>query len=193
MFPSFLPLNFETMQPVDYKARMNLHGLWFKIKWNGHRVLMVWDGEKIQFFSRQGYEITRFFPEFKDMASNFKRCLPFVIDGEMVAFEKDGITQNPHLVLSRKKRQAIKYVPFDLVYFRGKLITKLPLKTRRSHLEKLPFDPCWCQLSPVLKTHHEIDGLELAIEKGQYEGWIAKDPKSPYIFGRSSRWIRWKP
>lgn len=79
---------------------------------------------------------------------------------------------------------------FDCLHAADRDLRPLPLRSRREWLEDLLTDQ-----SPILPARRlAADGLkawEQVVEKG-YEGLVAKDPESPYVAGRTLKWLKVK-
>jgi len=183
----------------------------FERKLDGERVLAVFDGRRLRLSSRNGKDVTDSYPEIPDAlreawsagsvdgpGSRGRPVPPFVIDGEIVAFE-DSITSFSRLQEririhdAREARESdvgIYYYAFDLLHLGGYALANLPLRTRKRLLsEAIAFS------GPVRFTpHRNGDGEAFhheACRKG-WEGIMAKRASSPYRPSRSSDWLKLK-
>jgi bifunctional non-homologous end joining protein LigD len=82
------------------------------------------------------------------------------------------------------------YAVFDCLFVNGQDLRREPLAVRRTALEEA------VKTNPALLISRRLssNGLEaykLAQRKG-FEGVLAKDDSSPYIEGRSSKWVKFK-
>lgn len=172
----------------------------FEIKWDGMRALTA-VGEDVVAHSSRGNEITQRFPELDDLA---EACsgLDVLLDGELVAFNADGLPDfgrlqgrmhldRPGDVARRRGDTPVVYVVFDIVHLDGNDVVSLPYDNRRSLLEQvLEPGPSW-QLASV----HDGAGealLDAVAERGM-EGVVAKRRHSIYTPGRRSPdWVKVK-
>jgi bifunctional non-homologous end joining protein LigD len=164
----------------------------FEEKYDGIRAIAERKGDRVRLFSRTGQDLTEGFSEVVDAI----RALPdddLVLDGELVVFDKDGVSR--FQLLQRRgidPRVRPIYVVFDVLRSKGRDLMKRPLEERRARLLQLiprrigPLMP-----SRVLRADGKR-ALEVAREKG-WEGVIAKLRGSPYQPGhRSSSWRKVK-
>jgi bifunctional non-homologous end joining protein LigD len=117
-------------------------------------------------------------------------CEDFVVDGEVVAFDRRGVTSFSRLQRRGRERVAIFFYLFDVLRLDGEDVRDLPLRQRKARLrEALRFQ------GPVRLTPHRNErGEEMfaeACRKG-LEGIIAKRADSPYRATRSSDWRKLK-
>ena len=114
----------------------------------------------------------------------------FVVDGEVVAFERRGVTSFQRLQRRGRERVPVFLYLFDVLRLDGEDVRALPLRRRKALLRSaLRFE------GPVRYTQHRNEhGEELfhdACRKG-LEGVIAKRADSPYRSTRSSDWRKLK-
>ncbi len=164
----------------------------FEVKWDGVRVLLYWDGEKVELRSRRGRDVTAIYPEL----ARFTAPRSCVLDGEVVAFDEGGRPSfqalqsrmnltGPLRISTQARAVPISYLVFDLLYD-GEEVAALPLELRRERLDELPLElPC------VRSVAVPGDGeafFHAATARG-LEGVVAKRLASPYRSGvRSSEW-----
>ena len=125
-----------------------------------------------------------------------------VLDGEIVAFDDDGLPsferlqQRMHLASAERVRLRaaavpVVYVIFDLLYLDGRSTTALPYAERRARLEALGLSgAAWS--TPAA---HRTDGAALLAESAArgLEGLVAKRLDSRYEPGRTgSGWLKVK-
>jgi DNA ligase-1 len=171
-------------------------------KYDGARVQIHKDKEKVRIFSRRLEDVTDSLPEIVQTAKGI-RADSAILDGEVVAIGKDGRPMAFQEILKRFRRKydveklALK-IPlylflFDLIYLDGKSVVDLPLTERRMLLEKIA-DPT------ILADQIMSDSPELAekmykqaLDAG-HEGLILKNPTSLYAPGkRGKNWLKIKP
>jgi DNA ligase-1 len=173
-------------------------------KYDGARVQIHKDGEKVRIFSRRLEDVTASLPEIVQTAKRI-RADSAILDGEAVAIGKDGRPMAFQKILKRFRRKynveklalqiPLHLFLFDLIYLDGKSVVDLPLTERRKLLESIASaDPS------ILADQIQSDSLELAekiyreaLDAG-HEGLILKNPTSVYAPGkRGKNWLKIKP
>lgn len=175
-------------------------------KYDGFRLQLSKDGDKIKIFSRQSEDITTMFPEIIEAAKkeiNAKKC---IIEGEALAFNDSTQEYYPFQVTIQRKRKyeiekkaveyPLKLFLFDVMYVDGINYMEKPLVERRKKLEELvKKENEIIKLSEYIITDSAIElenFFEEKISQG-LEGIIAKDLTAPYIAGaRKFAWIKLK-
>ena len=157
----------------------------YEEKYDGYRILAYKEGAKVTLLSRNDIDRTASYPEIATaMAKHPARTL--LLDGEAVAFDRQGISRFQLL----QQGKPASYAVFDLLYENGTDLRKQPLSVRRSKLETVIPRSNKILLSRRL-AENGFEAYRVAKEKG-YEGVLAKDLASPYIEGRSNRWLKVK-
>ncbi len=116
---------------------------WFEPKWDGFRVVVARDGDEISLASRNGRDLTRYFPE---AVEPLRATLPnrAVVDGEIVVPTPNGLDfdllgQRIHPAASRVAKLAAEtpseVVAFDLLAVGDRSLLDLPFTERRAELE----------------------------------------------------------
>ncbi len=170
-------------KPFDKK------GWLFEIKWDGYRAIAI-KNKTIELRSRNQKSLNSKFPS---IAAALKK-LPgeMVLDGEIVVLDKKG-KSNFQLLQNyqRKPEGALYYCIFDVLSYKGKDLTGMPLIQRKALLKKILTK----QSSPLrFSDHIEEKGkafFRLAAKQG-LEGIMAKKEDSPYEFRRSKDWLKIK-
>jgi bifunctional non-homologous end joining protein LigD len=180
---------------------------WAEIKWDGIRAIGTWqsaDGTDGRFTlrARSGTDITARYPELTADGAPHLPASEAVVDGEIVAFDRDGrpsfarLQNRMHLTKGREierevVRTPIVYMLFDLLRLDGHDLTGMPLHRRRELLEQLAAD-----LDAPVQVPPVFDDLEAALDASRefgLEGVVAKDPASRYRPGRrSGAWLKLK-
>ena len=171
-------------------------------KYDGARVQIHKDKEKVRIFSRRLEDVTDSLPEIVQTAKQV-RADSVILDGEVVAIGKDGRPMAFQEILKRFRRKynvekLALQVPlhlflFDLIYLDGKSVVDLPLTERRMLLEKIA-DPS-IMADQVLSDSPELAEkiYARALDAG-HEGLILKNPTSVYAPGkRGKNWLKIKP
>ena len=164
-----------------------------EIKYDGYRLLARIDHGRVRLFTRSALDWTEKFPALADAFA----ALPVasaVIDGEIVALEKDGRTSFDHLQdkIAKGGTETLFFYAFDLLYLDGWDLDGAALEDRKAALAQLiPPDA-----EGMLRySEHEIgrgpDFFRLACRFG-LEGIVSKRRDKPYRPGRSSSWVKAK-
>jgi bifunctional non-homologous end joining protein LigD len=194
--PSFIEPMLATLT-TDYFSSKD----WiYEHKFDGERCLAFKKNGNVILKSRANKEMNNEYPELVKALAE-QPANNFVIDGEIVALNQNGLSDFQLLqgrinlrksteVAQKEKAVPIYYQIFDAMYVGGYDIRDLPLLARKTILKKLleyagPL---------VYSTHRSTNGLEFFKEacKLHWEGLIAKRAQSPYVGVRSRDWLKFK-
>jgi bifunctional non-homologous end joining protein LigD len=191
--PKFRPLQLATL--VDAVPAGN--GWFHEIKYDGYRAEIAASGSEVRVYTRNGLDWTdKFAPLVRQIAAlDLPPCL---IDGEIVAYDKDGNPDFSSLqaVLKRghgaqDEGTALHFFAFDLIEESGKSLVKLGNLERKERLEALLRDA----KAPVAVADHVIgagEKLYTAMCGAGQEGIIAKRADAPYAGRRTKNWVKVK-
>ena len=174
-----LPLK-SPLMPQLARSRASLpqgDGWAYEPKWDGFRAIAFVDGDETRLQSRNGRDLTRYFPELQFAPGRY------VLDGEIVVHDESGredfdlLGQRIHPAKSRVTMLAEQtpavFIAFDLLAHDDDVLLELPYLERRAALEALVTDPI--ELTPMVRTAEEADHwLQEA------EGVIAKEATAVY-------------
>ena len=177
--PVALPLK-SPLMPQLARSRASLpqgDGWAYEPKWDGFRAIAFVDGDETRLQSRNGRDLTRYFPELQFAPGRY------VLDGEIVVHDESGredfdlLGQRIHPAKSRVTMLAEQtpavFIAFDLLAHDDDVLLELPYLERRAALEALVTDPI--ELTPMVRTAEEADHwLQEA------EGVIAKEATAVY-------------
>jgi len=179
--------------------------VWLEDKFDGIRAQLHKRGSDIQLFSRDQRRLNDEFPELIQAASSIPDCL---LDGEIIAFEEGRKLTFFDLQkrLGRKKPNRnqtdlfhpeeipVRFIAFDLLADKQAPLWDHPLRDRRARLEVLPLHhPFEIAVLHRADSAEEIDKHFKQARSRLNEGLIAKDPSSPYQFGRRGQaWMKLK-
>ena len=178
------------MKAVLWDEPFSDPGWIFERKLDGVRCLAHrYDGGAVQLVSRTDRSMNGDYPELV-RALEAEPCGDFVVDGEVVAFDRRGVTSFSRLQRRHRERVAVSFYLFDVLRLDGRDVRDLPLRGRKAELRRaLRFE------GPVrFSPHRNEHGEELfreACRKG-LEGIMAKRADSPYRATRSSDWRKLK-
>ncbi|MEU6172611.1 non-homologous end-joining DNA ligase [Streptantibioticus parmotrematis] len=179
--------------------RRSFDGDWlFERKLDGVRALAHREGDRGGLTSRSGKPMSATYPEIREALDAQDRA-DFVVDGEVVALDRQGRTsfellqRRMQLTDARRARAtgvAVTFYVFDLLRLDGHDLTRLPLRTRKALLRRalkwhdpLRFTTHRNAWDPAL--------LDEACGRG-WEGLIAKRADARYVEKRSGDWLKLK-
>ncbi len=165
----------------------------YEVKFDGYRCLAGRDSTGVTLWSRRA---NRFTDQFPTVAEACQHLPPdTLLDGELIALDKDGRVSFNILQHHRSQAQAILFYAFDVIIHRGRRLIHVQLETRRELLSDITAD---------LKTRTPLIGLsdtldttpaELIplVKEFGFEGIVAKRKNSCYEIGkRSGAWVKYK-
>jgi bifunctional non-homologous end joining protein LigD len=165
----------------------------YELKFDGYRVLARIDGDDIRLFTRNGNNWTSRMKSLRDEIAKLGISSGW-IDGEIVVLDAKGRPDFQLLqgAFDASKTGGIAYFAFDLPYFDGYDLRRMPCVERRAVLRRI-FEGR--DLERVrFSEHFEGDGAALlaqACKKG-LEGLLGKRADSIYVTRRSPDWIKLK-
>jgi DNA ligase 1 len=174
-------------------------------KYDGFRVQLSKDGDKIKIFSRQSEDITNMFPEIIKAAKTQLKPEKCFVEGEALAVNQESNEYYPFQITIQRKRKyevekKAKEYPlnlflFDVMYVDGKSMMDKPFIERRKKLGEILKEGDIIKLSKmeIIDNPKRLEEFfEEKISQG-LEGIIAKDLNAPYIAGaRKFAWIKLK-
>jgi bifunctional non-homologous end joining protein LigD len=164
---------------------------WFhEIKFDGYRLRVERDGNRVRLITRGGYDWTKRFPWIAEAALKNRRS-QFVIDGEAVILSINGMSDFSALH-SRKQNHEVQLCAFDVLAMDGEDLRSLPLSTRKTNLDRLLRGrPDGIFINPFESGAIGPDLFRAACDMG-LEGLVSKRSDRPYRGGRSPHWIKVK-
>ncbi|MCP1430527.1 bifunctional non-homologous end joining protein LigD [Microbacterium foliorum] len=175
---------------------------WVEVKWDGIRAIGTWADGRMLLHARSGTDITARYPELTADCAPFLPVGDAIVDGEIVAFDRQGrpsfsLLQNRmHLTRPREierevVRTPIVFMVFDLLRLDGHDLSAMPLSQRRTLLDDVIADlDAPVQVPPVFD---DVDAALAASAEFGLEGVVVKDPSSRYRPGqRSPAWLKLK-
>jgi bifunctional non-homologous end joining protein LigD len=164
-----------------------------EIKFDGYRMLAYLRGGKVELRSRKDLDWTDKFPELAEALSR----LPVeeaVLDGEIVCYKDDGVTDFSALqnAIAERDTAGLVYMAFDLPAFAGWDLTDAALDDRKTALRSfLAAEPS----STIRYSDHQVGrgpDFFAAACGAQLEGLISKRRDARYQPGRGSTWVKVK-
>ncbi|AEK73474.1 ATP-dependent DNA ligase [Thermococcus sp. 4557] len=178
----------------------------FEVKYDGARVQVHKDGDRVVIYSRRLENVTRSIPEVVDAVLESVKPEKAIVEGELVAVGEGGKPRPFQYVLRRFRRkynieEMVEKIPlelnlFDVLYVDGDGMIDTPFSERRKKLEEIISQNERIRLAEQLVTTSADEAEEFyqrALELG-HEGLMAKRLDSVYEPGnRGKKWLKIKP
>ncbi len=203
-FELFRPVSFMLAAPLSKKdvSALDFSQYVAEEKFDGIRCQVHVGEGRVSLYSRDLNEISESFPDLVEWF-RFKSLTPIVLDGEIVAFEKNRILPFQRL----QKRLGVKnpgekliqeipllFIGYDLLYHHGKEVVNEPLEVRREMLESVcdSFGVSFSRQFAVYNIDEVRTLFDAARARGN-EGVMLKKKSSSYEFGqRRQTWLKVK-
>lgn len=169
-----------------------------EFKYDGFRLIIHKQKDKIAMFTRRLENVTNQFPEVKEYVKKYIDGDSFIIDTEAVGFDKKTKEYTPFQAVSQRIRRKydiqklseelpVEVNVFDLLYYNGKSLLNEPFKKRSELLRKITKNtPYKLVCSQQLITDDEQKAKEFykkALKENQ-EGIMFKNLEAKYQPGR---------
>lgn len=175
-----------------------------EVKWDGIRGLVYLQNNELKIFTKKGNDRTEFYPELSIIYNKFK-SEDIILDGELVVFDKNGLPSFYNSLIRetvRSKRNLqyylknypVKYIVFDVLQYKDKLFTKLPLFERKHLLAQL-LNSLVSQSDIISLSEVYNNGKELYqnVKQQNMEGIVSKKINSFYVEGKKhDSWFKTK-
>ncbi|HZQ53348.1 MAG TPA: non-homologous end-joining DNA ligase [Bryobacteraceae bacterium] len=163
----------------------------YEVKLDGYRALAIKEKGRVELYSRRTNLLNDRFPDVAKALEALEDGV--IVDGELVALDPEG-RPSFSLLQHHKKSDAppVVFYVFDLLAYRGRDVTSLPLRQRRELLAQVLANVSQpVRVSAVLTA--SVDDLIAAVRQKGFEGIVAKRSDSRYIPGdRSGHWVKYK-
>jgi bifunctional non-homologous end joining protein LigD len=106
-----------------------------EVKYDGYRLRVERDGDRVRLFSRNGYDWTGRYPLIVEAARKIRQKR-FMLDGEAVILGVDGIADF-NALHSRLHDHEVQFCAFDILVEGDDDLCKLPLYLRKTSLQRL--------------------------------------------------------
>jgi ATP-dependent DNA ligase len=181
---------FEFCLPTTGKAVPAGPDWLHEVKYDGYRLRVERDGDRVRLFTRNGYDWTGRYPWIVEAARKIRQTR-FVLDGEAVILGVDGIADFDALQ-SRQHNEEVQLCAFDILVEGGDDLRKLPLHLRKTSLQRLlARPPEGIFVNPFERGEIGPDLFRAACRTG-LEGLVSKHRERPYQAGRSKHWVKVK-
>jgi len=167
-------------------------------KYDGARIQVHKQNDKIWLFTRREEEVTKQFPDLVELCRKCLKPKECIVEGEMLGVSQKNYLPLPFQVLSQRIHrkydieQMVKEIPiqmnlFDAVFLEGEMLFDRPFIERRKILERIvKIMPNKFQLAEQLITD-DLKKAEDFYKKAladEQEGVMLKVLDSTYVFGR---------
>ena len=189
MRTSTLPKRLQPMLATLTDAPFDDPGWVFEDKYDGFRMIAEVKNGKVALFSRNGKVISRSYIEVAKALEGVEADA--VIDGELVAIGKDGVSHFQLLQNALRHEAKLLYCAFDLTFENGEDLRKRPLLERKKRLKAILRRDKLIAFS----RHRETNGTKFfaEAERKGFEGIMAKRADSAYASGcRTADWLKIK-
>lgn len=181
------PRFFEPMKCLPVERLPSGEKWLYEVKWDGYRTLAIRDGKTVLLYSDRANSHTEKFPAIV-LALGQLPARRFVLDGEVVALNQDGVPDFQQLQNWKTTTFPIVYYVFDLLHLDGKDLVGLTLTERRRALGKLARS----FREPIVLSEQfpvDVDSFVSGIRARGLEGVVAKRSDSIYESGkRTGSW-----
>src|SRR6202048_2104403 len=149
----------------------------FEVKWDGIRLISFIDEGKVSLQTRAGRIVDAEYPQLQAI-SQLVNAKQAVLDGEVVVLDEEGRPSFQLLQHRGREPRPMQYVVYDLVYFDGQRLFKVPLEDRKRLLRDIVRD------GGLMKYSDHVLGQGKAFFKAaqqkRLEGIVAKRRDSSY-------------
>ena len=170
----------------------NTAGWAHEVKFDGYRAQLRVVKRGAVVSTRRGLDWTRQFSAIAALAKILPDC---IVDGEIVAVDQHQMPSFAALqaALSERSSESLIFFAFDLLFFKRDDLRSLPLRERKSRLEKLLGDAeLGGRIRYVEHFESRADTVLLSACKMGLEGIVSKKLDSTYRSGRSGYWTKAK-
>jgi DNA ligase 1 len=201
-FVPLLPMLAEIVSDFDDVLRTHGGSTAVEFKYDGARIQLHSDGERVAIWTRRLSDVTRSLPDVVAIARRDLLGAPLILDGEVVALDPAG-RPLPFQELMRRFRRIhdvemhIGEMPLALYFFdclmaEGRSLIDRPYAERWDALARATGGRYLAERVVVTTVEAARAFRSRAVEAG-HEGVMAKDLQSPYEpGGRGKRWFKLK-
>ena len=164
-------------------------GCVYEEKGDGYRMAAMKAGDGTRLIGRNGIQHTKRFPELVKALGSLS-AKSFLLDGEVAVYDRALISRFEWLRGRPKDEPATLpvYMAFDVLELGGKDLRREPLWKRR----KVELVAGARMVLPSRRlSDNGLKAWAQAVHRG-YEGLVGKDPESPYVPGRTLKWLKVK-
>lgn len=183
----------EQQEPFDSEDWL------YELKWDGVRCISFLNNTETDLRNKRSMRLLSKFPELAQINEQINsKC---ILDGEIAVLkhgvpdfyevQKRTILTDPFKIELAYTQYPASFIAFDIIYYKGKDITKLPLLERKMLLNEVVKENSRIAVSRYIENKG-IDLYKLADAK-KLEGVVAKKKDSKYYYDKRSKdWIKFK-
>jgi DNA ligase-1 len=202
VFVPLLPMLAEIAGDFDEALAAHGGASAVEYKYDGARIQLHRDGDRVGIWSRRMSDVTRSLPDIAAIARRDLRGDPFILDGEVLALDAAG-RPRPFQELMRRFRRvrgveaAAEEMPltlhlFDCLMADGRSLLGEPYTARGEALRAVTGGR-WLAERALITTAADCEAMMARALAAGHEGVMAKDPRSAYEpGGRGKRWFKLK-
>jgi bifunctional non-homologous end joining protein LigD len=176
--------------PTLIRRSFHHEGWVYEEKVDGWRMLAYKVAGSVKLVSRNGLDHSRRFPGIVAALRTLDGSLIF--DGEVAVYDAQLVSRFEWLRHASPPDLSTPplFMVFDCLHARNKDLRKQPFYVRRNVIEDLLDEQD--TVLPVRRLADDgLKAWQQVIERG-YEGLVGKDPESPYVPGRTLKWLKVK-
>lgn len=190
--------NINPMLISEMRDPFNSPDFIYEIKWDGIRGISFLNGET-DIRNKRNKLMIPVFPELEDLHKQVKKKC--ILDHELIVLkngvpdfyevQKRSLMNNPFKIKLSADRFPASVIAYDILYYKDKEITMLPLIERKKYLEEVIQENHLISVSRYI----ENDGIKLfeLVKARSFEGIVAKRKDSLYWQGKRTKdWIKCK-
>jgi bifunctional non-homologous end joining protein LigD len=178
------------MQPTLIAKPFHREGWVYEEKYDGWRMVAYKREGQVRLVSRPGRDHTKRFPALVAAIA----ALPpstLILDGEVCIFDERLVSRFEWLRHGKPPGVVTPpvFMAFDCLHAADRDLRELALRARRERLEYVLEGQL---ILPVRRLADDgLTAWQEVLTRG-YEGLVAKDPASPYVGGRTLKWLKVK-
>ena len=164
----------------------------YEEKVDGYRMVAYKEGDQVRLISRPGKDFTKRFSELAAAIRDL-RWHTLILDGEVAVYDEQFVSRFEWLRGTPAGEVSTQpmFMAFDCLWLEVADLRHEPLRIRRYRVERV-LDGAPAVLLPVRRlADHGLKAWQEVLDHG-YEGLVAKDPASPYVGGRTLKWLKVK-
>lgn len=190
------------MEPINTPQVIDNPDFVHEIKWDGIRGIVYINNAGVKVFTKKGNERTANYPEFQYLYQKLG-AHKIVLDGEIIVPDHEGKPSFYNSLIRERVRNLkalpgyinnypAKYMVFDILYYKDKLITNLKLNERKSILTET-ISPIMNDFLVLSRTFSNGQELFAKMKENNMEGIVSKNINSRYIGGKKHEaWFKTK-
>jgi bifunctional non-homologous end joining protein LigD len=186
-----MPSAITPMDPTLVAKPFDHAGWVYEEKVDGWRMVAYKVSGTVRLVSRNGRDHASRFPGIVAALRKLD-ATGLILDGEVAVYDAQLVSRFEWLRHGSPPELATPplFMVFDCLQARGKDLRSQPLYVRRNVIEDVLDEED--MVLPVRRLADDgLKAWQAVVEKG-YEGLVAKDPQSPYVGGRTLKWLKVK-